>query len=225
MDNTLHDARAHVFGELHQSMNTYIQRELQLTPDQASAMRFRYWQRYGATLLGLIKHHAVDPEHFLQETHLLPHLLQHLQAARCDLQALRHLKGQRVLLTNAPLHYTRRVLDGLGIAHLFHDVVSIESMRMFGHWRPKPDGRMFQHLLARLRVPAHRCVLVEDTLEHQKVARGLGIKTAWMCRYARPKSRFGEVGVYHLRKPPWVCARISSIQDLRRFHHNVFRDA
>jgi putative hydrolase of the HAD superfamily len=225
LDNTLHDAGAHVFGALHHSMNAYIQRELQLTAEQASALRFRYWQRYGATLLGLIKHHGVDPDHFLQETHLLPHLMQHLKAERCDLEALRFLKGQRILLTNAPRAYALRVLQGLGIAHLFHDVVSIEGMRMFGHWRPKPDGRMFQHLMARLRTTAHRCVLVEDTLAQQKVARGFGIKTAWMCRYARPKSRSGEVSVHHLRKPPWVCARITSIQDLRRFHPNVFRDA
>ena len=50
-------------------------------------------------------------------------------------------------------------------------------LRMFGHWRPKPDVRMFRRLLARLRVPASSVTLVEDTLEHQKAARSLGMRT------------------------------------------------
>jgi putative hydrolase of the HAD superfamily len=98
---------------------------------------------------------------------------------------------------------------------------------MFGHPRPKPDARMFRHLAARLKVPPSRCVLVEDTLEHQKGARRVGMQTAWMQRYlggrfrgavgAAPNAGFKapEVGVHPCRRPPYVCAKIKSIQQLR----------
>ena len=54
---------------------------------------------------------------------------------------------------------------------------------MFGEHRPKPDARMLRRLLVRLRCAASRCVLVEDTLSHQKSARRLGMRTVWMQAY------------------------------------------
>ena len=98
---------------------------------------------------------------------------------------------------------------------------------MFGHLRPKPDARMFRHVLARLRVKATRCVLVEDTLEHQKAAHAIGMRTVWMQRYLdgrfRGTLRDGinagfrprEVGVHPCKSPPYVYARIKSLQMLR----------
>ena len=62
---------------------------------------------------------------------------------------------------------------------------------MFGELRPKPDARMLRTLLARLRVPAARCVLVEDTLQHQKAARRVGMRTVWMQRWTRAAARPG----------------------------------
>ena len=47
-----------------------------------------------------------------------------------------------------------RVLETLGLAHLFDAVITIEDMTMFGMPRPKPDARMLRRLVARLRVPA-----------------------------------------------------------------------
>ncbi len=198
-------------------MTGFVMNELAVDRATADQLRRDYWHRYGATLLGLVRHHGVNPEHFLHDTHRLPGLEGRLSTSPRDIAALRHLPGRRVVLTNAPRHYALRVMRGLGIEHLFHDVIAIEQMAMFGQLRPKPDRRMFRRVMAQLKVPASRCVLVEDTLVHQKTAHGLGIKTAWMRRYARLNTQIGEVGVYHPAKPPFVCARINSLQQLRRF--------
>jgi putative hydrolase of the HAD superfamily len=216
LDNTIHDAGAYVFGELHRAMTAYVVRELDVSHDHADALRHAYWQRYGATLIGLVRHHDVDGHHFLHHTHRLPQLDAMLRAHPRDIAAIRRLQGRRIVLTNAPYAYAMRVLRGLRIAQLFDDVISIESMRMFGQWRPKPDARMFARLLARLKVAPTRCVLVEDTLVHQRAAHAFGIKAAWMQRYARPKSRAPEVGVHQPLKPRYVYARITSLQHLRR---------
>lgn len=102
LDNTLHDAGAYVFGELHVSMGAYVQRELGLEPAEADELRRRYWLRYGATLLGLVRHHGIKPAHFLAETHRLPDLEARISGHRHDLAALRRLRGKRIVLTNAP---------------------------------------------------------------------------------------------------------------------------
>ncbi|MBL8286849.1 MAG: HAD-IA family hydrolase [Rubrivivax sp.] len=171
---------------LHASFGQYIQQHLQLTEAQSDALRRRYWLRYGATLLGLVRHHGVEPAHFLHHTHLLPGLEQRVRGHRADLAALARLPGRKVILTNAPAAYAARVLGVLGIGHLFERVLSIEDMHMFGQLRPKPDARMLRWVAARLGVAPAQCVLVEDTLAHQKSARRIGMGTVWMQRWLRP---------------------------------------
>jgi putative hydrolase of the HAD superfamily len=211
LDDTLHDAGAAAMPGLQQAMNTYIQRELGLGESEAALLRRHYWLRYGATLLGLVRHHGVKPAHFLHHTHLLPGLEERLHAHRADLHALARLPGRKYILTNAPRAYALRVLGALGATALFDGVLAIEDMQMFGHLRPKPDARMFRRLLARLRVPAAHCMLVEDTLVHQKAARRVGLRTAWMQRWLPPASPR-----HRALKPAYVDRRIQRLAQLRR---------
>ncbi len=219
LDDTLHDASRAAFGPTSQAMTDYIVRHLALTPEEASALRTHYWRRYGATLLGLVRHHGVKAAHFLAETHLLPGLEQRLWTSAHDRAALRQLPGRKFVLTNAPRDYALRVLQALRLDVCFDGVITIEDMRMFGQHRPKPDARMFRYILARLKVRPEDCVLVEDTLAHQRSARAVGMKTAWMQRYLRAAihapGQCKKVGVHPCPKPPYVCARINRIQALR----------
>lgn len=211
LDDTLHDASTASLPQLHVSFGEYIQQHLGLTQEESDALRRRYWRRYGATLLGLVRHHGVQAAHFLHQTHLLPGLEQRIRGHRADLAAVAALPGRRLILTNAPARYAQRVLAALGIAHLFDAVVSIEDMRMFGRLRPKPDARMLRRLVARLRVPAAHCVLVEDTLQHQKAARRAGLRTVWMQRWSH------AAGVQRLsRRPAYVDLKTRRLQALRR---------
>lgn len=219
LDDTLHDASSATMPQLRDSFGRYIERHLGLTKDESDALRTRYWQRYGATLLGLVRHHGVQPAHFLHETHRLPGLEQRVRGHRHDLTALARLArlpGRRYVLTNAPAAYARRVLDVLGIAHLFDGLVSIEDMHMFGQLRPKPDARMLRRLAARLRVAPSQCVLVEDTLVHQKAAHGLGMHTVWMQRWLPGRPR------RHAGRPGYVTRRVRT---LARLHALVERTA
>ena len=211
LDDTLHDASTASLPHVKLSFGEYIQHFLGLTKAQADALRLRYWLRYGATLLGLVRHHGVRAAHFLHHTHLLPGLEQRVHGHRGDIAALARLPGRRVLLTNAPAAYAARVLGVLGIAHLFERVVSIEDMHMFGQLRPKPDARMLRWVAARLGVHPARCVLVEDTLVHQKAARRVGMGTVWMQRWLRGAEGAGRLH----RRPAYVDRRVRRLRDLR----------
>ena len=213
LDNTLHDASAASMAGINEGMTAYIERELGLDRDAAQALRRLYWQRYGATLLGLVRHHGVDAAHFLHHTHLLPGLEARVRGQVHDAAALNRLRGRKVILTNAPRAYALRVLKVLGLSRCFEAVFSIEDMAMFGRLRPKPDTRMLRRVAARLRTPPGRCVLVEDTLGHQKAARSVGMRAVWMQRWLGRD----EVGVYLHRRPAYVRARIRSLKDLRRW--------
>ncbi|MDP1899145.1 MAG: HAD-IA family hydrolase [Rubrivivax sp.] len=210
LDDTLHDATNASMRELRLAMGEYIVQHLGITPTESDALRRRYWLRYGATLLGLVRHHGVKAAHFLHHTHALPGLEQRVRGHAHDLAALARLPGRKYILTNAPAAYAARVLGVLGIAHLFDGLLSIEDMHMFGHLRPKPDARMLRALAARLRVPPSRCVLVEDTLVHQKAARSVGMKTVWMQRWLPPPAAAAR----QCRRPAYVDRRIHRLREL-----------
>ncbi|WP_428420393.1 HAD-IA family hydrolase [Methylibium sp.] len=214
LDNTLHDA-SHAFGLLDEAMNDYIARELRVGAARADFLRRDYWRRFGATLLGLERHHGIRAAHFLEHTHRLPGLEERLRGNARDRAALRALPGRKFVLTNAPAHYAKRVLTALDLADCFEGIISIEGMRLFGQLRPKPDARMFRVVLARLQLRPTQCVLVEDTLAHQRAARAVGLRCVWMQRYLWRNAHGPEVGARLRRKPAYVYARIRSLQKLR----------
>jgi len=196
LDNTLHDARPHIFPHINQAMTRYIAERLSMSEADAQALRMHYWHRYGATLKGLSRHHAIDPHHFLWHTHQFPDLRGMLVADAGLRHMLARLPGRKIVFTNSPLHYARAVLDLLGIARAFEAVYSVESVRL----RPKPDPAGFRLLLRAERLEATRSVLVEDTLPNLRAARALGMGTVWVSREPR--------------RPGYVDARIGSVMAL-----------
>lgn len=177
LDNTLHDAMPVVFPRINRAMTEFVARELELVHEEANALRLHYWHRYGATLLGLMRHHGVDPHHFLRETHPFPDLHRIVRRDHRLAHALRRLPGRRIVLTNSPLYYASRVVRALGISAHIEAIVSIEAMSFAGRLQPKPSRPMLRRLVARLRVPAARCVLVEDSVANLAGARWVGLQT------------------------------------------------
>lgn len=158
-------------------MTDYMVTTLGLTEGEAAMLRDRYWKRYGATLLGLVANHDVEPHAFLRATHRFPDMR---QLVRRDLRlrrALARLPGRRVVVTNAPHHYARQVIGALGVAAMVEAIVSIETMRVAGRLRPKPSTALMRRIVARLRTRAARCVLIEDSLSNLASARAAGIST------------------------------------------------
>jgi putative hydrolase of the HAD superfamily len=214
LDDTLHDAGAASMDRIEAAMTAYVQRELRLSHDEAERVRRQYWRRYGATLLGLVRHHGVKAAHFLHDTHQLPGLEARVSGHRHDFAAIARLQGRRIVLTNAPRAYALRVLRALRIETLFDAVLSIEDMAMFGQLRPKPDARMLHALCARLRVHPSRCTLVEDTLRHQKAAHSIGMRTAWLLRYVR--RRPSASACRYAGRPAYVDHRLRDLRGLLR---------
>jgi putative hydrolase of the HAD superfamily len=198
LDDTLHDASAHIFPQLNQAMTQYIMDTLALDEPAAFKLRQHYWRIYGATLKGLMRHHGTDPYHFLDKTHELMELPQMVIQTKSLRHFLQRLSGRKVVFTNAPMAYARRVLDLLGIEDLFETVFSVESTR----FHPKPAVRGFKRLLTTIGANAADCVMVEDSLPALRTAKRMGMKTIYVTKT--------------LQKPNYVDARITSVLKLSR---------
>jgi putative hydrolase of the HAD superfamily len=128
----------------HQPLDGGVHHEhLGVDRDEATRLRQDYWQRYGATLLGLMRHHGTDPHHFLWHTHQFPDLKHMLVFERGLKAMLRRLPGRKIVFSNAPLRYSEAVLELLGISTCFDAVYSVERIR----FQPKPAVGGFRHLL------------------------------------------------------------------------------
>ena len=198
LDDTLHDAQTASMPYLRVSFGLYIEEHLRLSTEQSDALRRRYWLRYGATLLGLMRHHGTDPHHFLHHTHQFADLPGMVVYDRAIRQVLRRLPGAKIVFSNAPRHYAEAVLDIMGVRHVFDAVCSIETMR----FRPKPGMHGFLRLISEHRLDPVRCILVEDSVENLKTAKRLGMRTVWISREARC--------------PAWVDLRLKSVLELPR---------
>jgi putative hydrolase of the HAD superfamily len=181
LDNTLHDANPHVFPHINRLMSEYIERHLRLSATAASALRQHYWQRYGATLLGLVRHHGVDPAHFLQETHRFADLQKMLVFDPALPGRLKQLAGRKVVFSNAPRQYSEAVLRLTGLAGCFDRLYPVESTRL----QPKPLLGGFWQVLRGERVSPQCCIMVEDSLPNLVTAKRLGMKTVWVARSLR----------------------------------------
>jgi putative hydrolase of the HAD superfamily len=170
LDNTLHDTSHQLFGHISRGMTEAVMECLDVDEEQAHEIRQRYWRRYGATMIGLFKHHGIDPQVFLHRSHQFD--VRPLIRAESGLRdKLGRLPGRKVLVTNAPLHYARAVLKHLGLLRHFHSLWSIEHLKIHGHFRPKPSVSLMRHIIACEGASAARTVLVEDTLENLRGAR------------------------------------------------------
>jgi putative hydrolase of the HAD superfamily len=198
LDNTLHDATPHIFPHINRSMTAYLQKYLQLDEPEANALRVDYWQRYGATLSGLMKHHGTDPDHFLWHTHQFPALTKMVLRRPRLRQVLRQLPGKKLVFSNAPLRYANAVLKLLLVDDLFDDVFAIEHAR----YRPKPQSAGFRALLRKHRLQPAQCVMVEDSAENLFTAKRLGMRTVWVSDA--------------LRAPSYVDVKIRDVLDLPR---------
>jgi putative hydrolase of the HAD superfamily len=227
LDNTLHDASHAIFPLISANMNTYIARVLgdgdtPATMEQVNAARLGYWKRYGATLLGMIRHHEVKAAHFLAETHDLAGLAQMIRAERGLARMLRSLPGRKILLTNAPTVYSRDVMRHLGLQRHFSHHIAIENMHVHGQLRPKPSKLMLRRLLRRHGVAAHRCILVEDTLANLRTARQLGVRTVWITQYLRMSDPIGTAPLPRmLKRPAYVDVKVKSVRQLPARLHQL----
>jgi putative hydrolase of the HAD superfamily len=203
LDNTLHNATPHIFPHINRSMTAYLQEHLQMSEDEANALRVDYWQRYGATLTGLMKHHGTDPDHFLWHTHQFPELHNMVLREPRLRHMLKQLPGRKLVFSNAPVRYARAVLKLLRIDDLFDDVFAIEHSR----YRPKPETAGFRRLLRKHRLQATQCVMVEDSAENLRTAKQLGMRTVWISEAPRAAS-FVDVKIRDVLELPRAVSKL-----------------
>ncbi len=198
LDNTLYAPGCDLFSLIDVRINRYMEEIAGIALAEVDGLRRRYWHDYGATLLGLIRHHKVDPEDYLDYVH-------DVDVASCLVPdpALRAvLKDSGIpsyVFTNGSRDHADRVLGVLGIADLFVDVFDIR----IAEYQPKPNPDPYQQVLGRLALQGQDCVMVEDQLQNLQTAKAFGMTTVLVA----PQGQIsGDVS--------WVDSHLQAVGDI-----------
>jgi len=171
LDNTLYPAETGFMKLIEVRMTDFVERRTGLPREEARALQKKYWTELGTTLAGLMKHHDVAPEEFLDEVHDVS--LDLLEPDPRLIAALERLPGRRLIFTNGSGPHAERVLQKLGIAHLMEDVFHISS----ADYLPKPARSTFEKMAAALRVDPRGAAFFEDSEKNLAPAADLGMTT------------------------------------------------
>ncbi|MBC7770762.1 MAG: pyrimidine 5'-nucleotidase [Phycisphaerales bacterium] len=171
LDNTLYPARE-LYDEIGVRMTHYIARKLSLAEADALEIQERYFHDYGATVVGLVRHHGVDAADFLLDVHAADHAVLQADAELRDL--IGRLPGRRIIFTNGGGGHAERVLERLNLADLFDTVLDIEACGL----APKPQRESYERVLALSGIEARGAILIEDTLRNLEPAHDMGFATA-----------------------------------------------
>ena len=174
LDNTLHDAQSKIFPLVNKKMNEYISSYLHISIEDASSLRESYWDRYGATLKGLIKHHNIDPIEFLSTTHDLNNFNELVFPENNLKKTLSKIHGRKIIYTNAPKNYTNTILQILDIMTLFDEVFTIEDSSFI----PKPDKAMMDFFLKKYDIS--EAFFIDDVKENLMTAKKFSLSTIWI---------------------------------------------
>jgi len=172
LDNTLYHPARELFSLIDVRINRYMSDVVGISPDDVDGLRRRYWADYGVTLQGLIRHHAVDAEDYLDYVHDV-NVHERISPDPDLRERLGGIDAPCYVFTNGSRAHAERVLSCLGIEDQFDEIFDIR----IAAYRPKPFPDPYREVLGQINCQPERSVMVEDSIENLVTARGLGMKT------------------------------------------------
>jgi putative hydrolase of the HAD superfamily len=171
LDNTLYPASCNLFAQVDKHIGEFIARLLKVDADEAYRIQKQYFRDYGTSLRGLMLHHQVDPQIFLEFVHTID-VTPVTPSPELD-QALGRLPGRKIVFTNGSAKHAENVMARLGISHRFDAVFDIVAADYF----PKPEPFVYDILVRRHWIDPQRAVMIEDLPKNLLPAHQMGMTT------------------------------------------------
>ncbi|MCF6369416.1 pyrimidine 5'-nucleotidase [Rhizobium halophilum] len=171
LDNTLYPHHVNLFSQIDKNMSAFVAELLQLEPDEARALQKRYYHEHGTTLQGLMLHHGINPDEFLERAHAIDYspLMPHPELG----EAIKALPGRKFIFTNGSVPHAEAAARALGILDHFDDIFDIVA----ADYVPKPAGATYDKFASLHRVETKKAAMFEDLPRNLQVPKALGMRT------------------------------------------------
>jgi pyrimidine and pyridine-specific 5'-nucleotidase len=145
IDNCLYPKSYQIHEKMAILIDNYFQKNLGVSPEEATTLHQRYYKDYGLALEGLVRYHKVDPLAYnaqVDDALPLEDIIKPNPALRAMLEDIDRERIKPWLFTNAYINHGQRVVKLLGIEDLFEGITycdyAAEKLLC------KPDPRMFE---------------------------------------------------------------------------------
>lgn len=173
LDHTLYTLDTVQQAAMEERICVFVQEYFGIARAPAWEIQKRYLKDYGTTLGGLMRHHDVDPEVYHDAVNDLDAL--GLESGAALRAGLSRLSGRRLVFTNNCGRFAMGVLERLGVADLFDNIVDARAL----NYVHKPDPAAYDTLVALGRFDPRRAALFDDSVRNLVPARALGMRTVW----------------------------------------------
>lgn len=205
LDNTLYPPSRGVVEQVDVRITQFMVDRLGMEHAAAGALRARYRDAHGTTLNGLMLHHAIEPDEYLECVHAIA--VEELLTPDPELDAmLAALPHRKVVFTNGSCTHAERVLACLAVRRHFTELFSLEHVA----YVPKPARAAFETVLDRLGAAAESCLLLDDRRDNLATARALGMRTVLVGAEADADPNDFDGAIASILALPGVLARLEA---------------
>ncbi len=174
LDGVLYQDLEAVFGQVSKKMTKYISNKLNINLDKAKELQRNYFHKYNTSLNGLMIHHDVKPEDFLEYVHDID-----LSFMKKDLvlrNELENLKIKKFIFTNGSKEHAKNITKHLGINDLFDGLFDIVD----AEFSPKPTAKAFDLMIKKFKINPRETLYIEDIAKNLSIGKERGTITAWL---------------------------------------------
>lgn len=201
LDNTLYPRTCDLFAQIDTLITQYMMNVTGLDHMPARRLQKEYYRDHGTTLNGLMLHHDIDPDHYLDSVHAIDYSPVDAHPELVDL--ISQLPGEKYIFTNADIGHTEAVLSRLGGVHLFKGMFDIRA----ADYIPKPEQSAYDSFLKTHQISPKTAIMFDDLEKNLKVPHLLGMATVHVV---------AEPDFNHDQVDEWELGRVD---DQEHIHH------
>ena len=198
LDNTLYPRDTNLFQQVDTRIRDFVQRLLEVTPEEAQRVQKDYYRRYGTTLRGLMVEHGIKPDDFLEYVHDIDHSPVVADPRLAD--AIENLEGRKFILTNGSRAHAEKVAERLGIPDHFEDIFDIVRLDLL----PKPARAPYDRFIALTGIDPTHAAMFEDLARNLEVPRALGMATVLIVPGTGLPEMLAETWEMEGREAPYI---------------------
>ncbi len=165
-----------VFGQVSKRMTMFISERLKIDAEKAKELQTNYFYKYNTSLNGLMIHHNIPPEEFLEYVHTID--LSFMKEDKVMRNELEKLDMEKFIFTNGSAKHAENILSHLGIYDLFgrDKVFDIKD----AGYIPKPEAKTFDLMIKKFGINPKKTIYIEDIAKNLSAGFERGCTTVWL---------------------------------------------
>jgi len=172
LDNTLYPKSLGIFEMVIERIRNYMEVCMGFEKTLARELRQEYIRKYGSTLRGLMIHHNLNPEEYLEYVHDVG-VEEKLSPNPALTELLESIPLAKAIFTSGHLPHAQKVLRCLNVEQYFPQIFDI----IFTNYIPKPNPEPYRQILGHLGIKGEHCMMIEDLPANLRPAKDLGMTT------------------------------------------------